>query len=306
MMIRERYNKNKVYFLIFILPSVLVGYTGCSSNNSDNANPTVNKFDLPVNESVKDVELIANQPTYIKHHYQAIPDSFQELKIDLAKTLGSISVQTSSQTGSKVQSITGRADDDISAQVMMYLGSEDQGETVCESDIKYGPITFEADSTFKLLSVNPPFIDLTQKSLSIVNIGSFHLCVEVISPVDATLNANSISIETQDCQEPDDIDGFWTGTYTCTNSCDPSSDDEVRNISLTVAQSGTSAIYFDDEAKFSGTVCGNIFKFEGGSTDIGYTESGVFTLNADGTATKTSSWIDSEQCRGDCKDSLHQ
>ena len=288
----------------------MLGYAGCSTSNDKDEDIDTIKTDLQVGEFVKDVELVANQPIHLTHHFQELPDSFQEIKIDLNKMLDSISVEESSQAFNKtdklLKSVAPHAEGDNSFSVKMYLGLESQRDTVCDSAVSFGPLIFTTDSAINLLRVDPPLIDLTQTALSIINIGSFHLCVEVVSPIDAVLNVVSIPIEAQNCRDPQDIDGIWSGTFACTNSCDPSSDDETKNISLTIAQNGTSAAYFDDEAEFSDTVCGNIFKFEGGSNDIGYTENGVFTLNADGTASKTSTWIDSEQCTGKCNNILHR
>ena len=52
---------------------------------------------------------------------------------------------------------------------------------------------------------------------------------------------------------------------------------------------------------YEGTVCGNTFKFSGGGP--GFTESGTFTLNNDGTGSKTSNYQNTDNsCSGTCSD----
>ena len=94
---------------------------GRSSNSSDDTDPTVNQFKLQVGEIVKDVKLVSNEPIYLAHCNQCIPGSYQELKMDLAKILGSISVQISTQASNRTsvsaQTFTGRATDNLTLKI---------------------------------------------------------------------------------------------------------------------------------------------------------------------------------------------
>ena len=129
------------------------------------------------------------------------------------------------------------------------------------------------------------------------------VCLEVVSPVNATINVDQVAVDVTPCKEtPEDFSGTWTGTYSCTNvGC---SDDEDVPITLTITQDGPNAHYTDDQGgSFEGTVCGDVFQFNG--TGPGYWESGSLTLTGEDTATKTASWVaDDNSCSGDCTDDL--
>lgn len=79
-----------------------------------------------------------------------------------------------------------------------------------------------------------------------------------------------------------------------------------QSLTLTIVQDGASASYTDTEGgSYSGTVCGNRFTYSGGGA--GWTESGLFVLNSDGTATKTSKYSsDGRCCTGHCDDTLER
>ena len=60
-------------------------------------------------------------------------------------------------------------------------------------------------------------------------------------------------------------------------------------------------LIYDDGAKYEGTVCGNTFKYSGG-TDT-YTESGTFILGSNGMASKTSEYASTiDSYRSSCSD----
>ena len=101
---------------------------------------------------------------------------------------------------------------------------------------------------------------------------------------------------------PADIADTWTGSFSCSDSCCDGFDGEVI---LTITLNGESASHSDDGgASFTGTVCGNVYTFEGGGE--GFTEGGRFVLNADGTASKQSTFTGLSEpfCTGLCMDEL--
>lgn len=104
------------------------------------------------------------------------------------------------------------------------------------------------------------------------------------------------------CGSPSDFSGTWTGTYECTP--DPTCGEPSGGpITLEVTQNGCSATYTDGEATFAGSVCGDVFEFEGGGD--GYTESGTLMLVAPNMAMKESRYDNTVgDCGGDCADDL--
>lgn len=188
------------------------------------------------------------------------------------------------------------------------VASADQEETVCETGELYGPFVIYGSATYEPESVNPQTAQSTQSTLSIVNSGDFSICIEISSPVDATFSVSSVDVDVEACETPfADISGTWSGTYSCENTGnDPDCSDEGGNLSLYIDQEGYSARYEDDGgAVYDGTVCGNTFRYNGGQ--VTYDEEGTFTLNADGTASKTSRWVSKiGECSGICEDILQR
>jgi hypothetical protein len=105
------------------------------------------------------------------------------------------------------------------------------------------------------------------------------------------------------CGSPSDFSGTWTGTYECTFREDQCGEPFGGEIALEVTQNGCSATYSDGDATFAGSVCGDVFEFEGGGP--GYTESGILTLVTPNMAMKESTFVNTEgNCTGDCEDNL--
>jgi len=191
-----------------------------------------------------------------------------------------------------------RADNDaIPLQVSLRVASASDA-TVCDTGELYGPYTVSNGAV-----AGDPSVSATAPTLRLANQGDLAICMIVTSPVDATIdiNADTVSAATDECTEaPADISGLWEGPYSCTDSCYGT---EESYAALTIVQSGYSATYTDSEASYEGTVCGNTFNFSGSGP--GYTESGTFVLNADGTANKTSSYQNTDGlCGGSCSDQL--
>ena len=145
-----------------------------------------------------------------------------------------------------------------------------------------------------------------------VNSGSMSICIEVESNVGADLNVDQLDFEVEDCNEtPAIIAGTWNSQYSCTNSGCP--DDPLQQVTYTITQNGDRATFVDndDGASYSGTVCGNVFNFNGGlfiapgPPEQGYDESGKFILTGSNSATMTSKWIElDDSCMGTCSETL--
>jgi len=225
--------------------------------------------------------------------------------------LDSVSIDLASQTANLSSNLKGSVMHETAsgiAEVSVRVGTVDDAAAVCESGIDQGSYSVTYGSGSSPSSVDPPTGTVSRAAMGLLYGSSTPIaCVSIVSDTDATVGVetDSAAVELTDCnEEPADIDGYWTGTYTCTNSCYPSDDDLVREITLHIDQNGSSATYTDSEAKYQGSICGNVFKYESISAP-GYTEYGTFTLNADGSAGKTSTWTDTAGlCHGDCQDSL--
>jgi len=168
---------------------------------------------------------------------------------------------------------------------------------VCTNGELYGPFTVSDGSVEGGGSASA-----SQPSIRLANMGELAICMIVTSPVNATLDADldSVTVKTSDCnQTPPYIGGVWEGSYSCTGNC--------GNLDgfgqLTILQDGYTATYSDGEADYEGNVCGNVFKYSGEGPD--YTEKGTFTLNGDGTASKTSTYQSTvDDCSGSCSDPI--
>ena len=187
---------------------------------------------------------------------------------------------------------------DIPLQVSLRIGTATDAN-VCETGELYGPYivtnnTLEGDQS----------VSATSPTLRLANMGDLTVCMIITSPVDATLNLNadSLTMATTECNEaPANIAGYWTGDYSCTSNCG-NSNGEVH---IEIKQDNYSATYTDSEASYEGTVCGNTYKYSGSGP--GYTESGTFVLNSDGTGSKTSTYVYTDgSCSGNCSDPVLQ
>jgi hypothetical protein len=189
---------------------------------------------------------------------------------------------------------TDAQDSEIPLQLFIRVGPSSD-DSVCTTGELYGPYTVtngvvEGEST----------ITLSQPTLRLANLGDVNICAIITAPVDAELNvsADTIYLEREECdQTPENMEGVWEGDYSCTGTCG----DTDGYVSLTIVQDEYSASYTAGSASYEGTVCGNTFKFSGGGP--GFTESGTFILNNDGTGSKTSNYQNTDDsCSGTCSD----
>lgn len=183
---------------------------------------------------------------------------------------------------------------EIPLQMFIRVGPSSD-DSVCTTGELYGPYTVTGGVVDGESSIT-----LSQPTLRLANLGDLDICTIITAPVDAELNvsADTLYLQSEECdQTPENIEGVWEGNYSCTSTCG----DTGGHVSLTIVQDEFSASYTDGYASYEGTVCGNTFKFSGGGP--GYTERGTFTLNDDGTASKTSSYQETDNsCSGTCSD----
>jgi hypothetical protein len=88
--------------------------------------------------------------------------------------------------------------------------------------------------------------------------------LSITANFDATFSLDSVEgdVTQEDCGAPANFAGRWTGTYECGNSC--SGTPFGGEVDLIVTQDGASATYTDGGGSgdmYTGTVCGNVFRF---------------------------------------------
>ena len=178
--------------------------------------------------------------------------------------------------------------------------------TVCTDGVPIGTFTITLDESYQPMSVTPPTVEATQTTMDVINIGSYSVCIQVTSPVNAVADLNRVEFGITQCASaPADMAGAWAGTYTCVSNCGG----EDGSVELTIVQDAgnmSAASYTDGEANYEGSICGNRFSYKGGSVTEGYKESGTFVMDPDGIhATKTSTYRSLDgNCWGDCTDTL--
>jgi hypothetical protein len=173
-------------------------------------------------------------------------------------------------------------------------------ETVCTQGVLYGP--FDVTHTTSA-QVTPETVEADAPTLQIINAGMIAMCVTINPSIDATFSVDSVEVQVTDvpCGSPANFAGRWVGTYSCGNSCGSAFGGEIEII---VSQNGAIASYSDDETTFTGTVCGNRFRFE--RVTAGEIERGTLTLDGPDQATKRSTWRGTSYpwCQGNCVDVL--
>jgi hypothetical protein len=197
--------------------------------------------------------------------------------------------------------IGGSAPLTFGATVEHYIGMGEEQDGLCGNAARYAQlITIYLNASGQLDSVQPGIYSAPQDIVDIYNTGSVATCTRVTPNVDVVASMSGLEADYETCTKtPGDFDGTWSGTFRCDG-------DPPQPITLTVAQNGGTATYFDGEANYSGFVCGNVFSFRGGNA--AYDESGKLVIddtNSDA-AIKTSSYrsLTGPASYGSCTDTL--
>ncbi len=286
------------------------------SNETNNCSASKTPFDItnisakeiiPVNE---DVQVTA--PGIETRVATNLPDGhfkYDSISLDLQDILTNSVTITPELAGSNIMMkflamFTSPAEALSTMSMQVRIGAS--VDTVCQDGLLYGPFTFGSGYIY------PSTASVAPSSVSIINSGSAAMCIQIVSQDAAKIHVSDVSIDATPCnQAPTKISGHWKGKYTCINygsyGYDP--DDEINlpvDFTITQPTDGNSAIYTDGTATYNGTVCGNVFKFDGGKPGF-YKENGTFILNNNGTATKNSTWYaESGYSWGTCTDDIHR
>lgn len=257
---------------------------------------------VPLEGAVREQMLVANEPNQLVFTLQLPPEYRNVLGVTLDAE-GSARHVT-------VESVPGKALFRNSwKDIVRLLGGHggtatirvgDDPTTVCSQGILYGP--FEVSHTTSA-QVGPETVEADAPTLEIINAGMIAMCVTITPTIDVVFGIDSVDVQVTQgvCDSPGDFAGTWTGTYNCNNSC---GDDFGGQITINVNQDGEVASYSDGEATFTGTVCGNHFRFE--RITAGEIERGTLTLDGPNEATKRSTWRSTSFpfCNGNCVDVL--
>ena len=229
---------------------------------------------------------------------------FEGLTVDLSAHIPWVTVTPAGPRAAPTSNTAAQLLTTPSATMDIYLAREEDVDTVCTTGIHYGPFEiFTDDTDSQVGDVQPASITATAATVDIINAGSLVICMIVTPVIDATVDLDSVSFDLDECTTPPaDISGSWQGPYSCVGVCP-----ESGNVTLTITQDSSNmsrATYTDGTANYQGSVCGNKFSFTGGVPG-NYDESGTFTLDGPGSATKTSTFRDiSGFCSGTCTDAL--
>ena len=235
---------------------------------------------------------------------------FASLQIDLQAHVSAVSISVPGVTASLpflLGNVQSAHADITGSQLFLRVGSAEQEATVCTDGELYGPFDITLADNFQPASVTPATAAATQQTLDVINTGSYAICVQIMPTVTAVADLNSVTVDIGNCSDaPADIAGRWSGPYECVGTC-PESGTVTLDITQDANDPSIASYTDDDGASYQGRVCGNRFSFRGGVTDS-YDESGTFVLNADGSASKTSTYITigTTICSGTCTDTLNR
>jgi hypothetical protein len=277
---------------------ILIAFVGCDSssdpNEGENPNPT--RVSFPLEGAVSGVQLQAGVPQDLMFTLQMPPEmeSVQGVELDIEGTL-----MHGELTDVSVLSLLSRAGEPPTAVAYMRVGTDTA--TVCSEGIAYGPFNVSQSTS---LEVNPPTATADSATVQIINTGSVVICMNITTNFDATFSLDSLEVDVtqEDCATPAAFAGTWSGTYQCSDGC--SGKPFGGKIELVVTQNGTSASYSDGDDVYTGTICGNLFRFE--RHDEFEIERGTMTLTDANHAIKRSTWrlTNPPYCSGNCEDVL--
>jgi len=297
------------YFLSFLGTCAGLLLCGCPSGeggaNGDagnGANEDTSHFDLPL-VGMAPVELIPGETVSARHTITlpALRTPLASASVDMTRSLQSLDLtflDGDEQKGSTAQQGLG-------ATLTFYVGPAETADTVCETGASYGPFTINTNAQDQPTSTTPESVAMSADTVSVVNLGQFAICMQVLAHRRATASLSALSIdyrmedETDDCEPVSNFAGHWRSEYACTDSCNPAGFGGV--FCTTVNQDGRDVSYSEGDL-FSGTACGNVWTFSV-EPGAGYNETGTLTLNANGTATRESDWS-SGSCFGVCTDTF--
>ena len=77
--------------------------------------------------------------------------------------------------------------------VTVWIADFDQEATVFDDGDEYGPYNVTFNDDFSSVTIDPPTVTLTQRTLDLLNSGMFSIGIRIESPVDGTLTIESLT-----------------------------------------------------------------------------------------------------------------
>lgn len=297
--------------------------SACGGEDSSDSTQSVT---ASLGVSVKNVPLVANQPSEISFTY-TVPGSGSpspstppaltakgDVSINISETLKQVTLSAAplaSNDGSLLETLRL-----LAAAVIKDAFAQDQAQltvfvsyagdpAVCSSPYRFGPYTI-LGAVGSAVTSDTESDSLTDVVVDITNAGSFEVCLVTTPPIDAYLTVTGVVVDYEDCAEPtvNIANSDWVGTYSCENF---GVGNEEGDVAITITRNQDGSYHYTDEsgAEYDGHLCGNKFKFSGGlaSSD---TESGTLVFPSNTTAQKTSTWnsIPPGFSGGRCADSM--
>jgi hypothetical protein len=78
--------------------------------------------------------------------------------------------------------------------VTVWIAPLDAEETVCDTGEQYGPYAVTLDESNVPVAIDPSTVELTDTTLDLLTLGQFSICIEVVSPIDATVTIQRFQI----------------------------------------------------------------------------------------------------------------
>jgi hypothetical protein len=290
-----------------LMALLLIVPTGCKmqvTSVGDNGEQSM-RLEVPITMLVGTVELTPGEQNEIAQTFNIpVEMQFNSITVDMAATFGSTEFTRDPNATAR------RLGPPVATREVFYrVGPASEGDNVCQTGTMYGPFMVSVDANAEPMGVDPPSSEIESDDVEVINSGAFAICVIATPMNSSALQVNMLALDVTmggnngECGEPENLAGTWTGNYLCTYSCGSAFGGDI---SFTITQDGNEATYFaDSDTIYSGTVCGNVFSFSRDNSP-GESETGTFTLNADGTGTKESHYEETgfPFCSGDCTDNL--
>jgi hypothetical protein len=293
--------KTQYLWRISIVALYMIISIGCSSSTSSNGDTpgSPDRVTMSLENALTDITIPANETTHLEVTLQMPEDLglFESVEIDVGATMQHVTI--SDIGGGSLSDLISLMTLQETCEVSVRVGNDPT--MVCDYGVDYGTWVI---STTSLDDSDPDDIELDNPTMTVLNSGPVILCMEILTSVDVTFSLDQVEADVTegDCPAPYDFSGRWAGTYTCTHSCDGETFGDT--VDIMVYQVGNTAYYTDLMGHtFSGTVCGNLFRFTLDNA-IGYTERGSMRIYDGNYLIKKSTWRDksSPYCHGDCED----
>lgn len=322
-----RFRQKTIHYLLCSFIVFFIYACNSDDNQDSKQHDEVVSETIELGMSMKNIQLIAQQPIEIKFSYihpekdaSDGPSSTTArggYSINIAQTLQNVTLSSTTVAKSPIfEAIklaasalvsNAFANEAATAQVSIFL-SVLGDPNVCSSSIRLGPYSVSGMLDSALSSEEADIIPQGTVR-DITNSGGVEVCIVTIPPIDAYFTLSGIVVDVEPCDEPsvDIANTSWSGTFVCENF--GTGDDPESQISLTITQNPDGSYkYIDDgDGEYNGHLCGNKFNFKGALAGS-YTESGTLVFETATQATKTSMWngIPRGSSGGKCTDSLQK